>query len=233
MRIVPLSFFIAACVFAISAQTHQQALEDFADLKQKAEALKTEGERLEKIIFQPDNEDLTAAAKENLKVFRILPREKYDKNIFKVRGGGAYYSFTRQSHSYDLIPQISLEQNHLNVGFYGAGYGFMTDLGKIALADINAKTKGVSVLVNYQPPLEESKARVEQVKARGFEAETLFYKNRLPAITGNSYLLRAVSYDEADVLVAFKIHRQDADGSLIIFWKLLENFEKPLLARNK
>jgi hypothetical protein len=233
MRIFLLSFFIAALFSTISAQTHEQALEEFARLKQKIEAVKKESDDIEKIILQPDRQDLTAAAQEegNVGVFRILPREKYDKDVFKVRGGGAFYSFTNGSHSYDSTPQISLEQNFLLVGFYGASYGFLTDLGETQLSKIDEKTKGVNLLANYQPPLELPKARLEQEKARGFEAENVAYKNRLPAIVGHSYVVRAISYNEADVLVAFKIFRKDADGSLIIFWKLLENFEKPLLAR--
>lgn len=231
MRIVLLSFFIAVLFSTIPAQTHQQALEEFAKLKQKIEDIKKESAEIEKIILQPDKTDLTAAAQENVNVFRILPREKYDNNGFKVRGGGAYYSFSNQSHSYDSTPQISLEQNYLQVGFYGASYGFLTDLGEIQLAKIDTKTKGVNLLANYQPPLEETKARMEKDKAKNFVVENITYKRRLPAVVGNSYVLRAISYDEADVLVAFKIYRQDADGSLIIFWKLLENFEKPLLAR--
>jgi hypothetical protein len=231
MRIFLLSIFIAVSISPISAQTHQQALDEFAKLKQKVEDLKKESVEIEKIILQPDKEDLISATQENVNVFRLLPREKYDKDVFKVRGGGAFYSFTSQSHNYDLIPQIGLEQNYLQVGFYGASYGFLTDLGEIQLAKIDAKTKGVSLLAKYQPPLELPKVRIEQAKARGFEAENIAYKDRFPAIVGHSYIVRAISYDEADVLVSFKIHRQDADGSLIIFWKLLENFEKPLLAR--
>lgn len=45
--------------------------------------------------------------------------------------------------------------------------------------------------------------------------------------------MRAISFDEADTLVAFKIHRKDTDGSLIIFWKLIKDFEIPKLERNK
>src|SRR3982751_5952982 len=113
MRIILLSVLIVVSVSAISAQTHQQAVNEFANLEQRIEAVKKEAERLEQTIIQPDKEDLVVAAKENVNVFRIWPREKYDKDYFKVRGGGAFYSFTNQSHSYDEIPQISLEQNYL------------------------------------------------------------------------------------------------------------------------
>ena len=231
MRIVLLSFLIVVCGFVVPAQTRQQAFEEFANLEKKIEAVKKEAESLEQKILQIEGEDLAAAEQENADVFRLLPREKYDKGYFKVRGGGAYYSFTNQSHSYNLIPQISLEQNYLSVGFYGASYGFLADLGEIGLAKIDGKTKGVDFLANYRPPLELSKARIEQTRSRGFESENIAYKNRLPVVAGHSYVVRAISYDEADVLVVFKIHRQDADGSLIIFWKLLKNFERPKLIR--
>lgn len=229
MRITLLSVCLAVLFsVAAQAQTRREAIEEFTE---KIEAVRAEAARLERSILQPDKEDIIAAEKENAKVFCLLPREKYDKEFFMVRGGGAYYSFIKESHSYNDIPQISLEQNQLLVGFYGASYGFLTDLGSIDLAKIDAKHKSVVFLANYRPPLDEPRARIEQTRARGFEFESISYKNRLPAIVGNSYVLRAVSYDEADTLVAFKIHRKDTDGSLIIFWRLLENFEKPLLAR--
>jgi len=232
MRVVLLSFLTVVSCLAVSAQeTSRQALEEFIVIEQKIEALKKEAARLEAMILTPESADLIAAEKENVNVFRLLPREKYDKGFFKVRGGGAYYSFTNRAHSFDAVPQISLEQNHLKVGFYGASYGFLSDLGTVELSKIDADNKNVAFLANYKPPTAMPQARVEQEKARGFEFENIAYKNRLPVVVGNSYVVRAVSFREADVLVAFKIHRQDKDGSLIIFWKMLENFEKPLLAQ--
>jgi hypothetical protein len=121
----------------------------------------------------------------------------------------------------------------MSVGFYGASYGFLTDLGGIPLANIDEKTKAVEFLANYQPPLEESKVRIENTKGRGFQSDGIAYKNNLPAVAGHSYAVRAISYDEADTLVAFRVQRKDADGSLIIFWKLLQNFEKPKLIRDR
>jgi hypothetical protein len=49
---------------------------------------------------------------------------------------------------------------------------------------------------------------------------------------GATYLVRSINFREADVLVAFKIVRQDEDGSLIIPWRLLEKYSVPKLARN-
>src|SRR5262249_1579301 len=35
------------------------------------------------------------------------------------------------------------------------------------------------------------------------------------------------NYEEDDVLVVFRVHRQDTDGSLIIAWKLLKRYPTP------
>lgn len=237
MRIFVVSILLFLSVFTVSAQTHEEALKEFAALKEKAEKFKTELEkdsaRVEKVLLQPDKADLFAAERENVNVFRILPREVYDNGVFKVRGGGAYYSFTNKSHSYDETPQIELQQGHLSVGFAGADYGFIADLERTPLSDINFETKGVDYLVNYKPPTEEKDARVEQRKVQArYEQNGNVFSSRLKVTVGNTYILRAISYREADTAVAIKIHRQDADGSLIIFWKLLKNFEKPILNNN-
>lgn len=203
--------------------TREQKLQKINDLNAQ---LKT----LEQEFFQPDAKDLKQAEKEGLSVFRILPREKYDRKL-TIQGGGSYYSFTTKSHDYQKIAQIGLEQNNLKVGFAGADYGFIADLGETPLANITKETGEVNFLINYKPPTNEPEARTEKRKTWNYETSGFSFKSHLPVTVGHAYVLRAISYDDADVLVAFKIHRKDADGSLIIFWKLIESFEKPLLAR--
>jgi hypothetical protein len=198
--------------------------------------LKHQLNSVEKAAVSPNENDFEAALQINARVFRILPRGTFDyeKNPFSVRGGGAYYSFVKQSHSYNDTPQIELQQNNLSVGFYGANYGFIADLGNVPLSEITRESENLRFLLNYNPVVLESEARNEYKKiSRGFEVEGVKYKNSLPAVAGHSYVLRAISYDEADTLVALRIFRQDADGSLIVFWKFIENFQPPVLTRNR
>jgi hypothetical protein len=225
MFLLPL--LIVAAFLAVPAQSRLEAIEKLNNLKQEAESL-------EKIVMAPVKEDVSAAEKENANVFRLLPRETYDKGLLNTRGGGAYYSFVKRSHSYNDTPQIELQQNNLSVGFYGASYGFITNLGDIPLSEINLDTAGVTFLANYQAVGKEPLARQEHSKiGTGLEVEGTTYKSNVPAAVGKTYVLRAISFDEADTLVAFRVYRKDTDGSLIIFWKLLQNFEKPVLARNE
>ena len=197
---------------------------------QKIDDLNSQIKSLEADVLLPAAKDFKQAEKEGFEVFRLMPRERYDRKL-TVQGGGAYYSFTTKSHDYQKIAQISLDQNYLSVGFAGADYGFIADLGNIALGAVSTETTGVTFLANYKPPTKEPEIRVEQRKAFNYEAENFTYTSRLPVSFEKTYALRAISFDRADVLVAFKIHRKDTDGSLIIFWKLLENFEKPVLIR--
>jgi hypothetical protein len=197
---------------------------------QKIIELNSQIKVLEQDVILPGAKDLKQAEKEGFGVFRILPREKYDHK-FTIQGGGSFYSFTTKSHDYQKIAQICLEQNNLRVGFAGADYGFIADLGETPLADITKETGEVNFLANYKPPTNEPEVRSEARKTHNYEASGFSYKRSVAAVVGRAYVLRAISFDDADVLVAFKVYRKDADGSLIIFWKLIENFEKPLLAR--
>jgi hypothetical protein len=222
MRLL-LSTFLVALFLSISvfAQTREQAIEKFDNLK-------NEGKLLEQQILSIDKASLQLAKEQGFGVFRILPREKYDKGLLFVRGGGAYYSFTKKSHSYNETPQISLEQNNLSVGFAGADYGFIANLGEMKLAELNENIKEVEFALNYSIPKLEPDVRDEKRKFDDHKTdEGILLKRRFPATVGHTFILRAITFDEADVLVAFNIHRKDTDGSLIIFWKLIKEFEKP------
>lgn len=187
-------------------------------------------------ILSPSAAYAAEAKRLGFEVFKILPRGMFDeeKNEMALRGGGAYFSFATKSHDYNEIPQLVLQKNDLSVGFYGANYGFLADLGETPLADISPESKAVDFLFNYKPKQSEAEAREEYRKiGKGLEIDGVQYRQNRPAIVGHTYLLRAISYGEADTLVAFQIHRRETDKSLIIFWKALESFEKPLLAENE
>lgn len=223
-------YFVTVCLFSllltsvIFSQTRDEAIIEIQNLQEKIA-------ELEKILIEPDSTDLETASEEDLDVFRLLPREKYDSVNSRVRGGGAFYSFTKKSHSYNDTPQIKLEQKSLGVGFAGADYGFIADLGKTAIETVSQTREGLFFL-NYQPAKLEKDARAEHRKFWNFEENGMVLSSRKTAIIGNTYLLRAISFGEADTLVVFKIHRQDTDGSLIIFWKKLKEFDKPELIRD-
>jgi|GEM_PF-5210764 len=173
---------------------------------------------------------------EKNKIFKLLPRDMFkdtsgsdEGNPIGIRGGGAYYSFTTGLHSYDKIPQIELDQDSLGVGFYGANYGFMIDLNEAPLKEVSLDLDPAKALVGYIPPTLESEIREEARKSYKYHLENSDFERRLPAKAGHTYLLRAISFDEADIIVAFQILTRNDDGSLEIAWKPLKTFAAPHL----
>ena len=62
-----------------------------------------------------------------------MPREKYGHK-FNAPGWRSDFSFSTGSHDYQKTAEIELQQNYLSVGFAGADYGLIADLGSISLA---------------------------------------------------------------------------------------------------
>ncbi len=218
------SLFLFVSIATAQELTREQKL-------QKIDELNNQIKTLENDVISPSTKDLKQAQKDGFNVFRIMPREKYDRKL-TIYGGSAYYSFTRKTTEYGQGSDIELSGDNLSVGFAGADYGFIYDLGETPLADVSNDSDGVNFLFNYKPPTKEPDVRVEQRKAHEYKVDGILYKDRVPNTVGHTYILRSIVFDRSDILVAFKVHRKDTDGSSIIFWKLIKNFEKPLIARN-
>jgi hypothetical protein len=164
---------------------------------------------------------------------RLLPREIYDSETYRtnrrftVRGGGAYYSFANLIHYYGYGSDIELDHNKLSVGFAGADFGMMTNLGDTALDEITLTDPRVQYLATYSAPRKEPQAREEYRRFRspaGVMIDGALYRRSLPVQDNTTYLLRSIIYHRTDVLVAFRVIRQDPDHSVIIAWKLLKRF---------
>ncbi len=213
------------------------------DLQRQIEAKSTELKALEKQFLSPSAEDKETYAaylgRTDMGVIRLLPRatgrEKVKAaEILTLRGGGAYYSFSRLTHEYGNSSDISLEQGQLAVGFAGANYGLMANLGDVPLEAVTLEDSQVRFMAAYEVPSEEPRARLEARRfSTGAMENGVLYKGRFPVEVRATYLLRSINYGGADVLVAFKVVRKDSDGSVIIIWKLLENYPVPQLARNQ
>lgn len=225
------AIFAAICVTA-SAQSESRD-----QVMNQIEAKRAELSALEAKLLAPADEDQSAYA-EFLKqpdtgLVRLLPRETYDKDKkLTIRGGGAYYSFTRRTHEYGFGTQIGLEQDSFGVTFAGADYGMLARLGDVPLNAINLENSALNFLASYEAVVEEPQARSEYGRfANGVKVGDMLYKTHLPAIINNTYILRGIHYSDSDVLVAFRVVRKDSDDSVIILWKLLKKYPKPELAR--
>ena len=242
-RIFTGAVFVAVLVVLCQNAFAQSDSRD--DLLKQIEAKRAELAVLERQILEPSEEDRIAYAdfllQPNTGIVRLLPREKHDDQAYKdlpksgitIRGGGAYYSFTRLSHEYGNGTHIGLEQGQLSTSFAGADYGMLANLGDVPLEAVNLEHPIVKFLASYESASEEPGARSEFARFRsGVSIDGMNCKTQLPATVNNSYVLRGIHYSDSDVLVAFRVVRKDTDGSVVIVWKMLKKYPTPKLARN-
>jgi hypothetical protein len=225
--------FVMTFSFSISAQTESRD-----DILKQIQSKRAELENLENTFLGASAADIAAndefLMQAGTGITRLLPRETFDnKNLLTTRGGGSYYSFTRRTHEYGWGTQIGLEQDTLKVSFAGADYGMLARLGNVPLNTLTLENPAAKFLASYEAVSEEPDARSEYRRfSNGVTVENVLYKTYQPAIVNNTYVLRGIHYSDSDVLVAFRIVRKDLDDSVIILWKVLKRYPKPVLARS-
>jgi hypothetical protein len=226
-------------VFAQSPSRENLFKEIKAKIKE-IEAKRAELAVLERnVIAVPDTDRKGFAAflkQPQTGMIRLLPRETYvgsARDVVAINGGGAFYSFVLMTHEYGQGSDISLEQGQLSVGFAGADYGMLLNLGDISLDQVSNHV-ATRVLLDYTPPIKEPDVRAEFQKFwQGIELKGFNFKSRLPANVSNTYLLRSISPNRSDIAVAFRIVRKDTDDSLILAYKVLKSFPKPTMERKQ
>ena len=210
-----------------------------AQIESEIESLRDQLKAKEAQFLAPALEDQAAFAdflkQPDTGLIRLLPREKYDDSNNRkltLRGGGAYYSFVRLTHEYGYGSDIQLQQQKFSVGFAGYDYGFFITLGELPLTEVAVEHPALRFLVEYQPPTTEPEIRAEQRKGwPGIQVGGFSYSASVPALVDATYVVRSISYDRSDVLVAFRVVRQDMDGSLTLLWRMLQKFPVPRPSR--
>ena len=223
--------------FSVPAQTQSRD-----DVIKELETKRAELAALEqKILAVADTDRSEFAAflsQPQTGIFRLLPREVYMGNTKRGLahpGGGALYSFVHATHEPNPVGyDIQFEQGVLSVGFAGADYGMILNLGDTPLDQIVSEHATVRALLDYTPAVAEADARAAHMTLwQGMNLSDVVFKSRLPAKVSNTYLLRSILYNDSDIAVAFRITRKDTDGSLIIIYKVLKKFPVPKLERKQ
>ena len=229
IRLLPPAFvFLLLLSLSAASQTN-----DRAQVGREIESLRAQIREREAQFLQPaqaDNERFAAfLAQPDTGLVRLLPPERYD-NVLTLRGGGAYYSFTRRTHEYGFGSDVSLERNDFSVGFAGADFGMLVALEDVPISAVALDTPGVRYLSDFTPPTVEPEARIQQLRVSdGFQIENFHYKRNVLVRANMTYVLRSISYRESDVLVAFRVVRIDEDGSVTLLWRMLRRYATPNL----
>ena len=229
IRSISCLLLIALAGFSVYAQKTSRA-----QLGAELATLRQQIADREAAFLAPDAEDLAKyaayAQSRDGGVIRIMPRER-DPNILSIREGGAYYSFATRSNEYGQGSDLSLDTGWFMVGFAGADFGFLRNLGDVSLDSISFESDLIKDLAAYTPPADEPHARIEQQKLHHYEKGDGTHVDRLRAVVGQTYAVRSIVYNRSDVLAIFRVVRKDDDGSLILVWKLLQRYPTTTLVR--
>lgn len=202
----------------------------------------------ERKVLAPASEDLKANAEflrqSETGIFRLMRFEKQNHrkvvsadnlavsgDVLLV-GGGAQYSFTKKNHNADKWSDMAWDEDWFLGGVGGQAIGVLVDLGDVSLESVKLESAGVGYLAKFLPAATESAAEQQFQQLEKGEKDNGF-SYRLSALwkLNTTYALRSVNYDRSDLLVAFRVVRQDQNGSLIILWKKLNSYETPKLKK--
>lgn len=136
--------------------------------------------------------------------------------------------YLKEGNSIEFTAALLYKENLLTIEANDRGnHGFIIDVGKMPFESIDEQSSAVAALAEYRPP-----AEMKNIKSEYRGGELLFRRSASAAV-GNTYILRAVSYEERDArldkIFVLKVHRRDGDGSLILFIKTVKAFEPPKL----
>ena len=170
------------------------------------------------------------------------------ENCLKYRFPGAGNSFSFRTKNYRLRRLADLTFS--NKAFIATGvlsHGILVSIGDVPLENVTLQTTGVKFLNEFQPVVEfEPSQAVSKQLLTGITKDGFVYSRGLTAVENTTYVLRSIAYDgrvmraiygipyneldfdkRKDVTVAFRIVRQDADGSVTILWKELSRKDAP------
>lgn len=189
----------------------------------------------EKQLLFPTKEEKADYAQflkqKNTGLIRLLLQGKY-KGKISINGNGSYYSFGYKTHvsgygsdicfSYplDFSASLGTEQQ----------FGLISNLGDVAIEEITTDSVGVKFLFDFIPPSKKADINTQKFSfLEGAAVNGFNYRTFVRAKLNNTYVLRSINYDRYDVLVVFRVVKQDDDGSVTILWKRLKKFSTPSL----
>jgi hypothetical protein len=176
-------------------------------------------------------------------ILRLYPKGRFEYALNKknakelpvvmtlpITGGAAAYSFSKHNHELSDWTEIGFQDKQLLSGIAGGVLGFMTNLGDVPIDDVSLGTPSVQLLQSVESPKTRAEALQQSDRnAHGFAVGGVTFSSVLPAKSGSTYVMRSIAEGRADIVVAFRIDRQEDDGSLLILWKKLKKTSAPAL----
>jgi hypothetical protein len=170
---------------------------------------------------------------------------------YTMPGAGSAFSFRTQSYR---LPRLA-DLLYTNKSFQASGvllHGIFVNLGDVPLEDVNLQTKGLKFLLDFQPEPDYEKGKaLDERLTEGIAHDGFLYRRGLYTVENATFALRSIAYSgkyfrsvknvtynefdydrRRDITVVFRLVAKDADGSVTILWRELEQKESPEIKRD-
>ena len=132
--------------------------------------------------------------------------------------------------------------------------GMLVSIGDVPIESVTPNTDGLKILIDLEAASDLAAAKSSAAKLKeGFESGGFTYVSHVVPVENTTYVLRSIAYNianslpavsdatstselrfhtlaldkRADIIVAFRIVRRGADGSLTLVWKELSRKDAP------
>jgi hypothetical protein len=162
---------------------------------------------------------------------------------------GSAYSFRRNEYQLHSWADLWLNNNFF-VSDVLYGQGWLVALGDVEIENLSLTSKGADFLSLLTPASDLILAENQfEQSVEGIEENKLVYRKFLPVNENTTYVLRSVAYrgkfirsingwlkrdmtkgdTRADVIIAFRVIKRDAEGNVTLVWKELSRKDAPEL----
>lgn len=164
---------------------------------------------------------------------------------YSMPGNGSSFSFRSNGYRATRYADLTLTQD----GFVAGGVrsiSFLADLGAKEISLITLESNGVKQASQYSAPKEYQFVKQDwEAFDGGKRIDGIDFSRRAKPVVGNTYVLRSIAYrgtsyqksyettfneldldERTDVVVVFKIVKQDSEGYTII-WRQLSSSKAP------
>jgi hypothetical protein len=171
---------------------------------------------------------------------------------WNVVGKATFYSFRTEDYTSRMFSDIQLEKQTFNIVGINL-LGFLTDLGDVSLDNLSLQSKGIKEMAEFQPSTNIEEIKNQFILAKnGFQIGDHIYKTAFQMKPNNSYALRLIAYDSKvywkigkrkinllqydkrkDIVVIFRVVRENQDKSVNILWKKIQSKDAPEIESTK
>jgi hypothetical protein len=147
----------------------------------------------------------------NTGMIRLFPHGKFEsgytvsadepEGILSIKGGGAFYSFSKKTHIFGLWSDICLRENVLYTSIGEQSFGLFTALGDVPLESVTLQMPKVEFLHKLVPPKQISEIVAQRNRnAEGIRVGEVHYGSAFRVMTNLTYVIRSINYKQSDSL---------------------------------